>query len=158
MTFDEAIEILETGDEAALRELDMPGPESPEQLTTIIAAVTDRGHDYGTCVYAMSITAEAAFNFVAKKLRVTGFQASCADMDILKRTRLLKGPFAIIDGNDLLYPQYNIRGKVEDLLIQWQPWAKEEAQKLIDTKNGSHVSPAVMKHWQKLAGQNGKKR
>jgi hypothetical protein len=152
MSLNEAIEILTTGDEAALRELQMPQPESQDDLVRIFTALSERQHDYGTCVYAMSIYAEAAFNLMASKMGVTGFQASCADMDILKRTRRIKGPFAIIDGADLLYPQYDIPAKVAGILQSWQAWASTEAVKLLGDKHMAH--PDVMAHWERLAAES----
>ncbi|MBK7380837.1 MAG: hypothetical protein IPJ03_17905 [Ignavibacteriales bacterium] len=81
-------------------------PKTLDELNKVIEQLTERKHDYGTCVYAMSIAAVATFNYVASKLGVTGFQASCADLDILRRTRNYKNGFSIIDYNNLLYPQY----------------------------------------------------
>jgi hypothetical protein len=79
--------------EEQLREFKTPWPQSIEELNDIIQALVERQHDYGTCVYAMSIAAVAAYNFVAHKLGTTGFQAGCADLDIVRRNRSLKGPF-----------------------------------------------------------------
>jgi len=147
-----AIEFLRTADEAAMRDFKSPWPESIDELAALITAVTNREHGYGTCVYAMSIAAECAFNYVAYTEGCTGFQASMADLDVVRRTRSLKGPFALIDGNDLLYPQHDIRGRIEELISKWQPWAKKEAQKLLDSNgNGHGAHPDVKAHWQKLA-------
>lgn len=152
MTMDEIVEILANGDETTLRELKVERPKTLEDLNRIIEAVTNRSHDYGTCCYAMSIAAEAAFNFVASKLGVSGFQASCADLDILKRTRHINGPFAIINGSDLLYPQYNVQDSVLQIIGKWQPWIAEECQKLIDSqKSDELVHPNVRAHWERMA-------
>lgn len=149
---DETLKMLRSGTEAQLRDLDMPWPHTEKELSAIIAAVTDRQHDYGTCVYAMSIAAEAAFNLVAHKLGVTGFQASCADMDIIRRTRRYKSGFAIIDYDDLLYPQY--RHKFDQ--FQWDNLIRENRehlQKLAKAAlaDNSNAHPDVVAHWKRLA-------
>lgn len=95
----------ETATEQELRDAELPKIESIEQLGSFINTLAERGHDYGTCVYAMSLAATAAFYYISGKLGVTGFQASCADMDILKRTRGWKWG-RILDYENLLYPQY----------------------------------------------------
>ena len=93
-----------------------PWPKTLEELNEYITSLTDRQHDYGTCVYAMSLAAVAAFQHVASKLGVTGFQASCADLDILRRTRSMEGPFIILKAEDMCYPQYDLK---ENLARQW---------------------------------------
>lgn len=135
--------------EKEMRDADVPWPKTKEQLTEYIESLASRQHDYGTCVYAMSMAATAAFNYIAGQLGVTGFQSSMADLDILRRTRHLKGPFMIVNGEDALYPQYDIVERVEKALEEWKPWLKEEAEKkLADT---SHAHPNVLAHWKSLA-------
>ena len=149
---DATLAILKAGTEAQLRDLDMPWPHDEKQLLAIIAAVAGRRHDYGTCVYAMSIAAEAAFNLVAHKLGVTGFQSSCADMDIIRRTRGYKSGFAIVNYDDLLYPQY--REKFDQ--FQWDNLIrdnKEHLKKLATAalKKSGAVHPDIKAHWERLA-------
>ena len=122
--------------EEEMHEMKAPWPETPEELVAFITTITDRPHDYGTCVSAMSLAAEAAFNYVASVLAVTGFQASCADLDFLRRTRRIKGPFALIEGEDMMYPQYDIFNKTIQTINNWRPWAAKEAQKRIDELGG----------------------
>lgn len=95
--------------EKELREASVPWPQNERQLLEYIHSLVEREHDYETCVYAMSMAAVAAFYYVSHKLGVTGFQASCADLDILRRTRSLDGPFMLLKAEDLLYPQYDLR-------------------------------------------------
>lgn len=93
----------ESTTEIEMRAEKVPWPETLEELTEYIASLTDREHDYGTCVYAMSLAATAAFQYVSKRLGVTGFQAGCADLDILRRTRSLDGPFIILKAEDMCF-------------------------------------------------------
>lgn len=138
--------------EQEMREADVPWIEDPEKLSAYIAALVDRPHDYSTCVYAMSMAAAAAFRHVAKKLGVTGFQASCADMDILRRTRGMKDGFRIINYADLMYPQYwdEERAPIFRAVLAEnpEPWP-ERARALLDEDTGS---PKVREHWRMIAG------
>lgn len=135
--------------EAEMREAKVPWPKTKEQLVEYIESLVNRSHDYGTCVYAMSMAAEAAFNYVASKEGTTGFQASCADLDFVRRVRLLKGPFMLIKAEDMLYPQYNLFDQLSEAMEKWKPWAKKEAvKKLAET---DHAHPDVIAHWKSLA-------
>src|SRR5688572_31227242 len=90
LSIPEFVEFIKSADEAALRDCDVPWPKTDEDLAAIIRAVSERTHTYGTCVYAMSIAALAAYYLMAHKLGVTGFQAGCADMDFIARARHMK--------------------------------------------------------------------
>ncbi len=148
---DVATKIAEFGvDEAAMRDSKAPWPKTPEELSAYIATLVDRPHDYGTSAYAMSLAATAAFQYVAGVLGCTGFQASCADMDILRRTRSIKGPFMLIDGEQMLYPQYDIPARVAEALDGWREWAAEEAKKRLAEDGGTaHLN--VKARWEELA-------
>ncbi len=147
--WDKAIADAGAMTESEMREATVPRINTPEELAAYIALLVKRPHDYGTCVYAMSMAAVAAFNYVAHELGVTGFQASCADMDILSRTRGMKGPWMITNGEDLLFPQYDVRQRLEDFIEKQKPWAATEAAKKI--AENDHAHPDVLAHWQKLA-------
>lgn len=135
--------------EAEMREAKDPWPYTPAQLTEYIASLVDRGHDYGTCCYALSLAASAAFNYVAHQLGVTGFQASCADLDFIRRNRSINGPFMLLKAEDALYPQYDLPGKLAEAMEEWKPWLKEQAEKNLASKDQAH--PNVIAHWEKLA-------
>lgn len=136
--------------EKEMREAKVPTPETKGALAEYIESLVNRDHDYGTCVYAMSMAATAAFNYVAHQLGVTGFQASCADMDIITRTRSIKGPWILLKGEDALYPQYDLKGNLAEFMESAKPWLKDEAKKLLIEKD-AHVHPNVKAHWEKLA-------
>ena len=135
--------------EAELREAKDPWPYTEAQLVEYIKSLVDRQHDYGT-VYVLSLAASAAFNYVAHQLGVTGFQSSCADLDFIRRNRSIKGPFMLLKGEDALYPQYDLPGKLAEAMEEWKPWLKEQAAKNLADKDGAH--PNVVAHWKKLAG------
>jgi hypothetical protein len=135
--------------ELEMRNTKAASPDTVAELTEYIESLLAMNHDYGTCVYAMSLAAVAAFNLVAGKLGVTGFQAGMADLDILRRTRGMDGPFLIIKGEDMLYPQYDLHGKLAEALKEWQPWASEQAKKKLAESPNAHE--AVIQRWQDLA-------
>ena len=145
------LEECRTLDEAGLRDAELPWPNTEEELIEQIDALVNREHDYGTCVYAMSLAAFAAFRYVSHKLGVSGFQASCADLDFLSRSRRLEHGFRIVGYENLLYPQYEeafdeldfwtlIRANIKRL--------SEEAGKLLEKTEPTH--PEVRAHWEKL--------
>ncbi len=132
--------------EKEMRESTAPSPATTDELARYIDTLVDRPHDYGTCVFAMSLAATAAFNYVASKLGVTGFQASCADMDILRRTRGMKHGFSILNAHDVLYPQYDLVGRTFDWVEKMRQELAPEAAKLLATATPG-VAPAVLAHW-----------
>lgn len=136
--------------EKEMREAPSPWPKTEEELMSYIDSLVQRQHDYGTCCYAMSLAATAAFNYVASRLGTTGFQASCADLDFIRRSRGIKGPFMMINAEDMVYPQYDIHGKVNEFLAESKPWAAEQAKKNL-VEAGDHAHPNVVAHWKKLA-------
>ena len=135
-----------------------PTPKSEDELVAYIRTMrewpesaTEPGEGYGRCVYAMSNAAVAAFNYIASALGVTGFQASCADLDILNQLRGYKHGFIVLDGNNLLYPQYDIRAKVDEWIAETRPRLADEARKLLAESPNAH--PNVVAHWQSLADE-----
>lgn len=136
--------------EKDMREAKVPWPLTKEQLVEYIDSLVSRQHDYGTCVYAMSMAAEATFNYVSGIVGSTGFQASCADMDFMRRTRGIKGPWMLIKLEDALYPQYDLYERLDKILEESKPWLKEQATvKLAESRE--HTHPDVIAHWKKLS-------
>lgn len=136
--------------EQEMRAAEVPSVQTLDELNSYIESLVQQKHDYGTAVYAMSMSAVATFNYVAGQLGVTGFQASCADLDILRRIRRTNGPFMVVFGERMLYPQYNIEEYVRGALSELLPWAADEARKLL-AKADENVAPSVIRHWQELA-------
>lgn len=150
----EAIAKAGAATEAELRDMPEPWPKSMDELTSYIKALTDRPHDYGTCCYAMSLAAVAAFNFVASKLGTTGFQAGCAQMDFIRRERNLKHGFQLVDYERLLYPQYIDELTITPAILLSKPDIRKsiaEAAKQKLAESGSNCHPEVRAHWERLA-------
>jgi hypothetical protein len=146
---EEAHHIEKAQTEVEMREAEVPWVRTKEQLIEYIESLVNRPHEYGTCVYALSMAAVAAFYYVGYKLGVTGFQVSCADLDIFRRTRSLKGPFILLKAEDMLYPQYNLMDNLLDAMKEWGPWAKDQAIKKLAEVPDAH--PRVLAHWEMLA-------
>jgi hypothetical protein len=138
--------------EREMRAEKAPSPETREKLAEYIDSLVEREHDYGTCVYAMSLAATAAFNYVALKLGVTGFQASCADLDVLRRTRNMEGPFILFKAEDALYPQYDLPERLRTAMYEWRDWLAEQARLKLSESRPVKAHPNVLAHWRKLAG------
>lgn len=122
-----------------------------DELIAFIDEKVSQEHDYNTSADALWEVAEAAFNYVASELGVTGFQAGYASMMLLKKTKGLDCPVAVIHGDDLLYPQYDIPAKVAEWIEGWKPWAGEQARKLLAKSDPEHVHPDVWRRWEELA-------
>lgn len=141
--------------EEEMRDTKVPTLNTLDELRDYIAGLVAGPHDYGTCVYAMSMAATAAFNHVARALGVTGFQASCADMDILRRTRGLEWG-KILDYTKLLYPQYYTSDSfptIGDLLDDPKVLAElgKRAAKMLEQSPTAH--PNVVAHWKQLVNR-----
>jgi len=140
--------------EQQLKDYKVPWVKSISKLNRIIEALTKRQHEYGTCVYAMSISAVASFYYVSNKINPSGFQASCADMDILSRTRGFKFG-SLQDYSKLLYPQYCDEEHFptwKQIILKHPKWFKDEAIKLMSGNKEPH--PNVQKHWEWLSKLN----
>lgn len=133
-------------------------PKTEEELVAYIRemaawpnSTTDAVEGYGRCVYAMSYAAVATFNYIASTLGVTGFQAGCADLDILTHTRGMKHGFLILNGNDVLYPQYDLVEKAREFVGQCRMSEdiRTEARRLL--AEATNAAPAVAARWQEIA-------
>lgn len=147
----EALMVDVSSGESEMRDAKVPWPKTEKQLAEYIASLVNREHNYGTCVYAMSMAATATFNFVAGQLGVTGFQAGCADLDVVRRARRIKGPFMILQAEDALYPQRDVMGRVAEAMAKWKPWLAEQAKAML--QEGGPAHPDVVAHWKMLAGK-----
>ena len=138
--------------EAEMANSDAPSPKNIEELAEYIDSLVNQPQSYGTCVYAMSLASVATFNYVADKLGVTGFQASCADMDFLKRIRRLEHGFRITDYKNLLFPQYYYDPEAfptaRQLLEKNLERLQEDARGFLEEEGERMVHPDVLKHWE----------
>jgi hypothetical protein len=127
-----------------------PSPESMEELNEVMASLVDREHTYETSALAVALAAVAAFNYAAHKLGITGFQAGYAELEFLRRSRRIEGPFGIVDGSHLLYPQYDLLAEVREWIEKWRPSLAPKARELLANATG-YVHPDVRAHWERMA-------
>lgn len=133
--------------EEQLRNFKTPWFKKIEDLKNFIVALSTAHHSYGTACYAMSIAAEATFNYISYVEGVTGFMASCADMDFIRRTRLIDGAFAIVTHEQYLYPQYAYKEQETREMLE-----QSAAKKALENIQGDlkYVHPNVLQHWLNL--------
>lgn len=139
--------------EQEMRESEGIWPKSIKELNKYIKSLESTNHDYGTCVYAVSLASVATFRYMAHKLGITGFQASCADLDVIRRTRHMEHGFSITNYSNLLYPQFldsNHFPSLTDLLENNKKMLAEEAREELKNHRGL-ISPKVKAWWQFLS-------
>ena len=136
--------------EDEMREFEVPYYHTLEEVIEFVKSLETQANEYGTAAYCASLAATAMFNYICHREGLTGFQALCADLDILRRTRMIKGPFIILKLDDAMYPQYNLREKLESFLTDDSSleWMRETAIKNLDENPDAH--PAVISHWREL--------
>lgn len=134
-------------------------PETTAELADLIGSLLVFDHDGGEGGYEQSADAMwkatlAAFEYAARKVGATGFQASWAALRFYGEAMGVKGPFIISKVEDALYPQYDLPGQLAKFLEEQRPWlAEQAAQKIVETEGrDSMVHPNVLAHWQRLAG------
>lgn len=142
---------IEAKTETEMRDEKVPWPKGIEELNEYLKSLTAVPQEYGTSVYIMSMAATAAFYYAAHVVGASGFQASCADLDILRRTRHIEGGFKIICYDDLLYPQNVCRVTDNSISADTAKRLQEQAQKHLLGEN-KHTHPGVLEHWTRIAG------
>lgn len=147
-------------------------PENSAQLADLIESLTVFDHDGGDGGYeasadAMWRAAVAAFNYAARRVGATGFQASWAALKFYAEAMNVEGPFTVVQVHDALYPQYDLVDRVRRFIEEQRPWLREQASaKLAEDERRSHETfvdddgnerpvltahPDVVAHWRKLA-------
>lgn len=139
---------------AYIREVTEPPsvPEGYAEMTLEERVSNQQMSDgYERTANSMWKAALAAFNYAAHRNGCTGFQGGWASMQFLKHARNIKGPFAILDAEQMLYPQYDLPGKVEGWFEEWHEWLSEEARRLLAERDRDMVASTVWEHWVALA-------
>jgi len=102
---------------------------------------------YGKCVEAMWRAAYIAHEAVARELGVTGFQHSVSSLTLLAALRGWTGPVMVLNGEDVLYPQYDLVQKTRDWLESddVRTWLANEADKRLDER--TDPIDTLAEHW-----------
>jgi len=113
----------------------------------------EKDQAYEDSANSMWKAALAAFQYAAGIVGASGFQAGWAALKFYGEAMTVDCPYAVITAEELLYPQYDLRAKVEKYIHEWtEDWAREEARKKIAEINPKYPPhPAVVKHWRDLA-------
>jgi hypothetical protein len=134
-------------------------PENVAQLADLIESLTvfdyaEGGEGYEKSADAMWQAALAAFEYVARRVGATGFQASWSALRFYGEAMNVDGPFMVLKVEDALYPQYDLPGRVRTFLAEQKPWLAEQATKKLHESEGSpYVADAVREHWLRLAAE-----
>lgn len=117
-----------------------------------VRAARDAEEGYAAAANFVVNVALAAFNYAASVEGITGFQASWASLLIFAELRGLKGPFAIVSADRMLYPQHDLPTEEARQHEQaWRPWLAKEAARLMAESDRGEVHPTVWAHWEMLA-------
>lgn len=119
--------------------------------------VTDGGEEgYEQAANSLAAVAVAAFNYAASELGVTGFQASWAALRAYADELHITGPFVMLRGENLLYPQYDLHRELDDSIAGWQDWLVEQAQRKL-AEDAEHAAVRVVAHWETIVRRGGAK-
>lgn len=121
------------------------GDEKPD-----LDAICEGPHDYSTSAEAMVTAMVTAGNYVASRLGLTGFQASWAALNAYAKIMDYDCPIIVFKADDLLYPQYDLPGRLADWMHECKPWLAAQARQKLAGDTASVVEP-VMRRWKKLA-------
>lgn len=131
-------------------------PRTEDELLTVIRAALDfeggGESGYEASANALVTVAVAAFNYAAHVVGASGFQGSWAGLQFLKQTRGMDGPFGILDGEHLLFPQYDLEEQARKWISEWRvALAPKAAELLADDGRVVSAAPAVVKRWREIA-------
>jgi hypothetical protein len=137
-------------------------PENSAELADLIESLTVFDHDgsesgYEQSADAMWKAALAAFEYVARRVGATGFQASWSALRFYGEAMHVDGPYMVVQLNDALYPQYDVTARVPKFIEENRGWLREQAQAKLAEYDGrtecerTFVHPDVAAHWRKLA-------
>jgi hypothetical protein len=135
-------------------------PENSAQLADLIESLTVFDHDgsgggYEKSAEAMWRAALAAFDYTARRVGATGFQASWSALKFYAEAMNVDGPFMVVKLEDALYPQYDLEGRVRDFIREQRPWLAEQAAQKLAGDSG-HAVDSVRAHWQALVDAGGR--
>jgi hypothetical protein len=132
-------------------------PANSAELADLIESLTvfdwvDGADGYEKSADAMWQAALAAFEYVARKVGATGFQASWSALRFYGEAMNVRGPFMVVKIEDALYPQYDLPGRLAAYIEENRGWLREQAvEKLAGIERDSLVHPNVEAHWRRLA-------
>jgi len=141
----------------------IPHPRTRQELYAYIDRMCENpgseGVGYALAPDAAMRAAVATFNFLAHMHGLSGFQAGHASLRILAEIRSMKGPFGVVDGAELLWPdgEQSLADETAKWLADWKTsdWLRQEAARMLaeaEADPEAFVAPAVREHWQRIVG------
>lgn len=117
-----------------------------------IDAQIEAANDYNTTAEAVRDAAVKAFEYAARRCGLTGFQAGWAALSFYGQVMHFDGPFTVFRGEDLLYPQYDLRARLREWIDsdEMRSWLADEADKLL-ADGSRHAAAHVAAHWRRLS-------
>lgn len=115
------------------------------------AAIGDARDGYSKSAEAMWMVGYIAHEYAAAAVGATSFQHGFSRLMLLSMLAGGEGPYMVLDGQNALYPQYDLPGQVRDWMESdsFRAWAAQEARELLAQRQGAH--PNVVAHWEQLA-------
>ena len=128
--------------------------DTVDELAKYINELVAYPHDYNTSGYAITKALRATEMLMAHLLGTTGFQHGYARLAFLKEEMGSKSGVAVIDFDNLMYPQYDILAKVAHMIKEHKKskYFKNVVRERIAENKEEDVHPAVWARWQELVG------
>lgn len=130
----------------------MTYPKNEDELLVTIREAIANATDYNGSAEALATCAVAAFEYAASAVGATGFQGEWAALKAYGEEVGIKGPFGVMRAEELVYPQYDLHRKADELIEKWTPWAVEQARERL-AGDLTYVHPEVLAYWRGLASQ-----
>lgn len=106
---------------------------------------------YNTTAEACRDAAVEAFEYGARIVGLTGFQASWAALQAYGEIMSVKCPFMVITLDNYLYPQYDLHARLDEFIAKSKEWIQKKAQEKLEQEDQQYVHPDVWARWEQLA-------
>lgn len=147
---------------------DVPWPESEEELLEFIREQVDitfpdindpdagglsepespAAQAYAKSADALWRCAAAAFYYACKQVKPSSSQAGFATLRLLRELHIGEGPLHVVALEHALYPQYDLREKVNSFIMDNAEWLRERAKEKLEEED--NAAPFVREHWEGL--------
>ena len=133
-----------------------PKCKTPEELARFITELASVASGYNQTGYSVARALLATEHLMAHMLGTTGFQHEYARLAFLQESMHSKTGIAIIDFDQLMYPQYDIVEKVTKWIEEQKKSKgfKKAVRELIreddSGENFMRACPDVREHWESL--------
>ena len=117
------------------------------EITMILTGKPPGEDTYSEGAWAMRDAALLAYRYAAHLAGASGYQASIAALDAYRAMVGIDGPFIVLRAEDLVYPQYDLRAKLEEFIEKSRPWVEKRAARLLSEDHGAAT---VREHWKQL--------